>query len=301
MFDTALHIFTPRRSNDFKAKLLHFKGLAFVFVFLLIFQIALNYGKHNSSVLGYAANISTSEVIRLTNLERAKLGLSQLTLNQNLAAAAKAKGEDMLANDYWAHVSPQGKEPWDFFNNAGYSYRYAGENLARDFSNPSSAIDAWLASPSHRENMLSDKYKEIGIAVVEGDLSGVDTTIIVQLFGTQAGDTLPVVPVASANDEQKQTAPVLVPEVQAEEVQTVKEVEEVAPPQAESQPVISPFVTTKNTSLGVLFVLFLVLVSDMVYVELRGITRKGGRTMAHLSFLVMILIIVLISKAGQII
>lgn len=123
-------------------------------------------------ILGYAANISSTEIVSLTNQKRTEAGVSSLIYNLQLEQAARQKGQDMIENDYWAHVAPDGTEPWVFFVDAGYKYRYAGENLARDFSNPQDAINAWMASPSHKDNLLSDKYKEIGIAVVEGDLGG---------------------------------------------------------------------------------------------------------------------------------
>ena len=101
----------------------------------------------------------------------------------------------MIDRDYWAHVAPDGTQPWKFFTSFGYKYRYAGENLARDFSNASSAMDAWMNSPTHKENILNPKYKEIGIGVVEGDLAGTDTTIIVQFFGATYADKV-VQPIA---------------------------------------------------------------------------------------------------------
>jgi len=81
--------------------------------------------------------------------QRVSVGLLPLEANATLAQAAQAKAADMLNNNYWAHVSPDGTQPWSFFVNAGYSYRYAGENLARDFTNPASAVDAWMASPTN--------------------------------------------------------------------------------------------------------------------------------------------------------
>src|SRR3972149_10673467 len=185
------HLFVPRQSNNHKAKLLHPSSLTTLVLVLAVFQLSITFlPSFGEKVLGYAANISPDEVIRLTNEKRVANGFSPLTTNAVLSQAAQAKGADMLNKDYWAHVAPDGTQPWYFFTNFGYKYRYAGENLARDFQNPTSAVEAWMASPSHKENLLSSKYKEIGIAVVEGDLAGVDTTIIVQFFGTNLVDTL---------------------------------------------------------------------------------------------------------------
>src|SRR4030043_359248 len=178
---TLIHYLVPHTSNNHKAKLLHSSSLLIIASLLLFFQLTLYLlPKTGIKILGYASRISVDEIVRLTNEKRAQAGLSPVEFNPSLSAAAKSKGDDMLAKDYWAHVAPDGTQPWKFFTDAGYQYRYAGENLARDFSNPASAVEAWMNSPSHRENMLSGKYKEVGVAVVEGNLAGVDTTIIVQ-------------------------------------------------------------------------------------------------------------------------
>jgi len=197
---TIRHIGLPGYSNNFKARVLQVEGLLVVTLFIFLLQSLMNFSlAARIGVLGYAANISVDEVISLTNQKRLESGLEELAYSSALAEAAKAKGEDMLNKDYWAHVAPDGTEPWDFFLDFGYKYRYAGENLARDFSNPTNVVEAWMASSSHKENLLSPKYDEIGVAVVEGDLSGADTTIIVQLFGNRSSSAL--VPVAAAEDE----------------------------------------------------------------------------------------------------
>ena len=152
---TVLHYFYPQYSNNQKAKLLHSPTLFLLSALLLIFQLFIQSLSHaNIKILGYAANISPSEVINLTNQKRVEAGLPALEYSAPLTQAAKAKGEHMIAQDYWAHVAPDGTDPWSFFLNSGYKYRYAGENLARDFTNPSSAVDAWMASPSQKVELL---------------------------------------------------------------------------------------------------------------------------------------------------
>jgi uncharacterized protein YkwD len=113
--------------------------------------------------------------------------LPALSLNQNYQMPLQ-KGRDMIDKDYWAHVAPDGTQPWKFFSQFGYKYRFAGENLARDFSNANDAVNAWMNSPTHKDNILNPKYKEIGIGITEGDLAGSDTTIIVQFFGATYSD-----------------------------------------------------------------------------------------------------------------
>ena len=137
----------PHHSNNNKPKLLHSKTLVFMIISMIIYQFAIFYflPKTGIKILGYASNISIEEVVSLTNQKRQEAGLAPLAINAQLNQAAQAKGNDMMERDYWAHVAPDGTEPWKFFIDSNYQYRYAGENLARDFSNASSAVDAWLS------------------------------------------------------------------------------------------------------------------------------------------------------------
>ncbi|OGM08431.1 hypothetical protein A2W13_03745 [Candidatus Woesebacteria bacterium RBG_16_36_11] len=318
VIETLIHYLIPHPSNNHKAKLLHSSSLLIIASLLLFFQLTLYLlPKTGIKILGYASRISVDEIVRLTNEKRAQAGLSPVEFNPSLSTAAKAKGDDMLAKDYWAHVAPDGTQPWKFFTDAGYKYRYAGENLARDFSDASTAVEAWMASPTHRDNVLSSKYKDIGIAVVEGDLAGVDTTIIVELFGTQQADTLPPAPIAQQGLTTQvaatplATSPVVIPTASPTVIPasptplpTLVAVlqQAIASPIPSMIPsvLISPFQTTRGISLFVVGFLMLVLILDGLIVSRRRIARIAGRTFAHLSFLGMILAIALILRAGKI-
>ncbi len=283
------HLLIPRESNNQKARLLHNSSLTLITFAFILYQLIISFVPHFApKILGFAANISPDEVVRLTNEKRTQIGISPLSLNSTLSQAAQAKGADMLNKGYWAHVAPDGTQPWVFFTNFGYKYRYAGENLARDFSSASSAVEAWMGSASHKENLLSSKYKEVGIGVVEGNLVGINTTIIVQFFGTKYTDTVPAVPIAEAKAAVVPT-PLPSPSGQATPAVEVARV------------LVSPFNVTKSVSLGIVGLLLFVLVADGVLVSKRRIARVAGRTFAHIAFLGMILAIALILKAGQII
>ncbi len=301
LIDKTVHAFLPRESNDHKARALQVPGLIIFLLVIVLVQMVLNFiTTTDVKVLGYAANISPREVIRLTNEKRLENNVHALELSPILTEAARLKGSDMLERDYWAHNAPDGTEPWVFFVNAGYKYRYAGENLARDFSNPKDAVEAWMASPSHRENLLSDRYREIGIAVVEGDLNGVDTTIIVQFFGTLAVDTVPVVPVAAAKSIESTPAPTPSP-LAKPATEVFSQTQQIAQRSStQSQKLISPFQVTKFISLGVIAILSITLVIDGLIIYQKKITRVSGKTFAHFSFIGMIFAIILIAKAGQI-
>lgn len=141
------------------------------------------------NVLG-AVTFSPTEIITLTNIQRNKNGLPKLVENKQLDQAAVAKAADMIAFDYWAHYSPQGKSPWNFINGAGYRYTYAGENLARDFDDANGVVVAWMNSPSHRSNMLDRNFREIGVAVADGKLGGREGILVVQMFGANPSSPL---------------------------------------------------------------------------------------------------------------
>ena len=297
---TLTHFFYPQESNNHKARILHNAWLAILLTTVVLFQSLLYLASSPGvKILGYAANISPQEVISLTNAKRAGEGLNTLQYSEVLSQAAQEKGNDMLEHDYWAHISPSGVEPWGFFKSVGYQYKYAGENLARDFSSPNSAIEAWMASPTHRDNMLSDRYQEIGVAVVEGDLNGVDTTIIVQLFGTKMASS-PSVPVASARTP---TAPLPKPTPSSAKMASLPSFSReaiVTGADTSGSGRVSPLFVTKVFSMILAVMLISALVVDGYIVTRNQVTRVAGRAFAHISFMGMVLAIILIIRAGQI-
>lgn len=169
-----------------RAHLVSEVGLYFCFQILVIFTSCLFLTKTLAPHILGVASYNASQIIELTNAERKSQGLPALKFNATLAKAAQEKAEDMFADDYWAHNSPAGKTPWFFITSSGYRYIFAGENLARDFSDPVSVVDAWMDSPSHRSNLLDDNFRDIGVAVATGDLAGGEVVLVVQMFGAQS-------------------------------------------------------------------------------------------------------------------
>jgi uncharacterized protein YkwD len=112
-------------------------------------------------------------VLCLVNAERARNGLEPLQSNPQLSAAAESHGREMIAGDYFAHVSPAGVTPVDRARGAGYipspEVGYViGENLAwgtLTLSTPAAIVAAWINSPEHLANILEDNYRETGIDV----------------------------------------------------------------------------------------------------------------------------------------
>jgi len=125
-------------------------------------------------------------VTELTNQERNQFAENPLTRSEVLDQAAKLKAEDMAKNSYFAHYSPDGVSPWHWFQEVGYTYAYAGENLAVHFNDSKMVVDAWMNSPTHKANIINDKYTEIGIGTAKGVYDGYETVFVVQLFGTPA-------------------------------------------------------------------------------------------------------------------
>jgi uncharacterized protein YkwD len=130
-------------------------------------------------------SLSISGVIIYTNQNREQNGnLPPLKENAQLNKAAKAKLDDMFAQQYFEHENPQGLAPADLAKAAGYAYISIGENLASgNFKDDKDLVQAWMDSPGHRANILNSKFMEIGVAVGQGNFKGRKVWLAVQEFG----------------------------------------------------------------------------------------------------------------------
>lgn len=127
----------------------------------------------------------SSQILKFTNEERESASLNLLSGNPVLDTIAGFRADDMFANQYFDHRSPDGRSVVDLAQPAGYSYLSIGENIAKGYFGSNQAIiDAWMASPEHKANILNGKYTELGVAIKEGVFAGQNTTIAVQVFGT---------------------------------------------------------------------------------------------------------------------
>ncbi len=232
----AKHWFIPHSGNNHQPHALRPRALRF-FTYLILAA------KISSVVFLFAAYpnegqysaYTASTILQLTNQSRQEKKVTTLTSNSKLADAATRKAKDMLARNYFAHTTPDGKRFWTWIDSTGYNYAVAGENLAIDFTTPESAHAALMASPSHRENILNSRYREVGIAVVTGKMDGVETTVLVEMFGTQVAQKTQVAKVTTVKPKPKPSTPTLPttkptvkpatkPEVQAEQVAPPKAV-----------------------------------------------------------------------------
>lgn len=135
---------------------------------------------------GSLAAVISSVLADLANGDRAVNELGTLAVNPVLVAVAQAKANDMAAKGYFAHTSPEGRDPWYWFAEGGYRFSHAGENLAVDFSDSVAVEEAWMSSPGHRANLLDGRFTEVGIAIARGSYEGRETTFVVEVFGTPA-------------------------------------------------------------------------------------------------------------------
>ena len=195
--------FIPHQENDYQPHVLRKKSLAMLGALVIVVKVGLAILLVVAPGLGYPSDITTQNIVNLTNRARLDAGLPELKLNNLLNQAAISKANDMLSKEYFAHESPTNVTPWYWFNQAGYNYAYAGENLAMDFFTSEDTMKAWLASASHKKNILNSSYKEIGIGIAKGEFKGASTIIVVQHFGAPK----PVVTVAKAETPVPQPAP----------------------------------------------------------------------------------------------
>ncbi|NLA96091.1 MAG: hypothetical protein GX838_04525 [Clostridiaceae bacterium] len=97
-------------------------------------------------------------VVTLVNKERAAVGLPPLHMNNSLWDSARVRAKEITR--VWGHKSPDGKR---FTTAIKISCCGAGENIAAGQSKPESVVSSWMASPSHRDNILNPDYKLIGV------------------------------------------------------------------------------------------------------------------------------------------
>lgn len=290
MLLTALVLyFLPHSDNNHRAKLLNPILVAVSILTFILTQVGMSFApKFTPVVLGYVSNIAPEQVIDLINQQRDKSGLPKLQADPELTRAALDKASYMFAKNYWAHTAPDGTEPWKFVNEEGYKYRFAGENLARDFATAETAVQAWMDSPSHKDNILSSRYQDTGVAVVKGELNGTQTTLIVQFFGTKMVNAVTLE--ESSNSKVAQAA------TKVQELSNIQVLN-----QEKLTPVIfSRFHFNKNFGFFLISLFFLIVTIDMIIVHRNQVQRTSSKSFAHMLFLSMIMILILISKAGNI-
>lgn len=297
---TLRHLFTPHHSNNHHARVLHIDAMFVYFLTFVLFRLLLSLGHAQfPDVLGYATDIRVEQLLEGTNAKRKEAGLAPLVLDQRLSRAAALKAQDMFSDNYWAHNSPNGKTPWTFISMAGYHYRVAGENLAKNFSVSNGVVDAWMASPTHKDNIMRTDYKDIGFAVVNGQIGGEETTLVVQMFG--AGDS----------QIAYQIKPTILTPSAASTAQALPVKEQpFATVAAQNstmgltdvfvRPAVDISGLSKYVTIGFTGLILLVVAVDGWYVYRRKIVRVTGHSAGHMAFFAAILLLLQIATRGAI-
>ncbi len=125
------------------------------------------------------------QMLRLVNEEREKVGVSPLELDSTLTAAAQIRAKEII--EVFDHTRPNGKACKTVLEELGYEGDYAGENISKGtFEEPESAMELWMDSKGHRENILNPDYKYLGVGSdFESESNGLFDDIVsywVQIF-----------------------------------------------------------------------------------------------------------------------
>lgn len=290
------HIFHPNAGNNHRPKLLHPSGFFALTTIALLLHLGLRTAAYSSpmgSVLSYTSTITTGEVFLLTNAERAKNNLPELRLNDQLSTAASAKAWNMFKEQYWSHISPQGDLPWKFIRESGYRYSVAGENLARDFSTTPDMMSAWMNSPTHKKNIMNPKYKDIGIAVVDGKLLGIDTTLVVQMFGSPLTAPAQLKEPATTTVPNKTDLIITSPADSPLPLAVLSQTSEPLPASA-----LNPLSISKAVFTTLVTLTLVVLAYDLTVSSKRKLVRIAGKNLAHIILFTVLLLLILWQRGG---
>jgi len=130
-------------------------------------QVTLHFTQHDLTI----DEVAEREMVARVNKERRDRGLSELIVNEKLRDLARVYARDMFERGYFSHYNPEGQSPFDRMEEAGITYRTAGENLALA-PNITIAHEGLMDSPGHRENILSPDFGHVGIGVIDGGIYG---------------------------------------------------------------------------------------------------------------------------------
>jgi len=289
MVSRIYHYIFPYQHNNFRAKLRHHSRLFLIIGMFSLLTFTTTVIHHaQPQVLGVSYSISTQELVSLTNKVRLEHHLQPLVPSAQLTQAATATAGNMFQKNYWSHFAPDGTSPWFYIKQAGYTYEYAGENLAKGFTDSQSIITAWMKSPSHRENVLSPNYHDVGFAVSEGRLVGEDTVLVVEEFGET-----PTEYVATKN------AP-----PQTNEITNNNDTENVLAEAKKSDilslPTLDIRVATRAITFVILLTLTSVLILDLFIVEQKKIPRIVGHNLDHIILITLFLVFIFLQHNGGI-
>ena len=108
-----------------------------------------------------SADASIQRVVDLVNEARASAGLSPVTLQADISAAAQVRAQEIVKT--FSHTRPDGTSCFTALQQAGVTYLNAGENIAYGQLTAEEVMNGWMNSSGHRANILSTKFHKIGV------------------------------------------------------------------------------------------------------------------------------------------
>lgn len=274
MFTLTKNLFLPTDENEnLPVFLSSFSATLLGVLAAVLILSPVSFRQHQLAQLLGGPTFAPADVIRLANTDRSENGLGSLRENDLLDQAAAVKAADMIQKNYFAHVSPDGKNPWDFIKAEGYKYAAAGENLAIDFTSAESAEKAFMASPTHRANILNKLYTEMGVAVISGVYENRPSIFVVQYFGKPAVQSTQSPKIKGLSGAGSLVKPLPPPAKQPPLPKTaVLGTENITKP-AEIEPVYIPenSLTLPVQATGFLVVLFLLVAVALSLIRLRAL------------------------------
>jgi membrane protein CcdC involved in cytochrome C biogenesis len=178
--------FIPHEGNDHKPHSLRKASILSILTIAILFELGFLSTIFSPFAVNFKNNLAAvlpGILVSVTNEEREERNLEKLEINPLLVEAAQLKADDMAEREFFAHVNPDGEQPWVYLKSVGYKYESAGENLAVNFVDSKDVHDAWMESPTHKANIIQKKFTEIGIATSRGRYKGKEVVFVVQFFG----------------------------------------------------------------------------------------------------------------------
>ncbi|NJK80823.1 MAG: CAP domain-containing protein [Chloroflexaceae bacterium] len=118
------------------------------------------------SVVNATAIDAPLQLIDLINQQRTLHGCPVLSVAPELSLSAYSHAEDMAINDFFNHIGSNGSHLGDRATAAGYTYMLVAENMLAGSEDLTLIVDQWMASPTHRDNLLNCDLSEIGVGYV---------------------------------------------------------------------------------------------------------------------------------------
>ncbi|MFV2088564.1 CAP domain-containing protein [Micromonospora sp. LOL_021] len=121
------------------------------------------------------------QVLALVNAARDDNGCGAVTINDQLAEAARLHSEDQATNNDMSHEGSDGSDPWERARRAGYE-QAIGENVAAGYPTAEAVMEGWMNSPGHRANILNCDAVAMGVGTAT---SSNGTLYWTQMFGSE--------------------------------------------------------------------------------------------------------------------